>query len=208
MERLISNGSTIHHVISPLHSISGNVLFSDEYTAKQALLGLSKPLIIKQSSDANLNQTDENKEEQKEDQKEQKEEQKEQKDEVNESEEESLVYKWRKGQDCKENLILLRYATIDDVRPTEPKKSQYLWKNNNQRNEREHSGNKRKSSGGIAEMPLSADEEERRKKRRNKFAAHLPKDVQLENQLENSKDEKEEGDNGAAETKEEEVELE
>jgi len=80
---------------------------------------------------------------------------------------------WRQGKDWKNQTILLRFATVEDIRPTKPKKSQKLWIKRNQRaaeaQQRVEEKAERKRKLAIGPLDPSSDEEEKRILRRSKF---------------------------------------
>jgi len=168
-----------------INDSSCNVLFADNFTALRALIGESKPIVLKNIKIAEpTNNKDETAKTEKEEE--------EELDIVDEPEQletktalsalasnttkpnesiskggDPIEFTWRKGKDWKGQTILLRFATIEDIRPTKPKRSQKLWLKKNQKEQNDLRGTKRKSA--IIPVVLSAKEEEKRKMRRTKF---------------------------------------
>jgi len=145
-----------------INDSSCNILFADNFTARRALIGLSKPIVLKgllssgkmgenqEEGDVDIEKTD---------------------TQSQDNESNSLIY-WRKGKDWKDNVILLRFATVEDVRPEKPTKSKKLWLRKNQRNMISNSDDKNVKKRGlpsVSSIEVSAEEQEKRKLRRTKF---------------------------------------
>jgi hypothetical protein len=98
--------------------------------------------------------------------------------------ENALEYSWRKGKDWKERPILLRFATVEDLRPTQPKRSKKLWiKRNQVAYERELKTEEKMKLKRVAPLVVNAEEEERRKLRRTKFGYEEPSEERQEEQV-------------------------